>query len=265
MARRSRRPRAGSVRDVTPLHALAIFAAGIAAGTINTVVGSGTLITFPVLLGLGYAPVVANVSNTIGLVPGSASGAIGYRRELAGQRRRALPLATASLLGGVLGAALLLVLPASAFKAIVPAFIALALAMILLAPRLSGRLAARGRRARADAGPLATAGVFASGVYGGYFGAAQGIMLLSILGLAIDDELQRINALKVVLAGLVNFVAGVLFAFAAHVDWAVAALIAAGSVLGGVIGARQGRRLAPGALRLLILGVGVAAIVKLVS
>src|SRR5579884_2975777 len=104
-------------------HALGIFAAGIVAGTINTVVGSGTLFTFPVLLAFGYAPVVANVSNTVGLVPGSATGAFGYRRELTGQGRRMLPLALASLLGGIAGAVLLLVLPASAFKAIVPAFI----------------------------------------------------------------------------------------------------------------------------------------------
>src|SRR5215475_7796430 len=107
-----------------PLHALAIFAAGIAAGTINTVVGSGTLITFPVLLAFGYAPVTANVSNTIGLAPGSVSGAIGYRAELAGQRERAIRLGTMSVLGGVTGAVLLLVLPSSAFKEIVPVFIA---------------------------------------------------------------------------------------------------------------------------------------------
>jgi uncharacterized membrane protein YfcA len=250
---------------VAPLHALAIFAAGIAAGTINTVVGSGTLITFPVLLGLGYAPVVANVSNTIGLVPGSASGALGYRRELAGQRRRALSLAAASLSGGVAGAVALLVLPASAFKAIVPVFIVLALIGILISPRLSRWLAARGRPGRAKAGAAALAGVFASGVYGGYFGAAQGILLLSILGLALDEELQRVNALKVVLAGLVGLVAGVIFAIAAHVSWAAAGLIAAGSVPGGMIGARYGRLLPAPALRLVIIGVGIAAIVKLVA
>src|SRR5437588_7484248 len=109
------------------LHAVAIFVAGIAAGTINTVVGSGTLITFPALLAFGYAPVTANVSNTIGLVPGSVSGGVGYRRELSGQRDRTLPLALASALGGTAGAILLLTLPASAFKAIVPAFIVIAL------------------------------------------------------------------------------------------------------------------------------------------
>jgi uncharacterized protein len=250
---------------VSLLHALAIFGAGIAAGTINTVVGSGTLITFPVLLGFGYSPVVANVSNTIGLVPGSATGALGYRQELSGQRRRMIPLATASIVGGCVGAALLLSLPGSAFKAIVPVFIAVALLLIVAQPRLAKALEHRRRPAHANAGPLATVGVFASGVYGGYFGAAQGILLLSILGLAIDDDLQRINALKVVLAGLVNFVAAIIFVFAAHVAWGAAALIAVGSTIGGVLGARVGRRLPEGVLRAVIVVVGIVAIVRLLG
>jgi uncharacterized membrane protein YfcA len=245
-------------------HAVAIFGAGVAAGTINTVVGSGTLVTFPVLLTFGYAPVVANVSNTIGLVPGSASGAWGYRRELAGQRRRALPLVAASLAGGVTGSVLLLTLPASAFKAIVPAFIAVALVLILIQPRLARAMRVRRSSGGETAGAVATGSVFASGVYGGYFGAAQGILLLAILGLSIEDDLQRINALKVVLAGLVNLVAGVVFEFAAHVSWLPAVLIAVGSVLGGVLGARYGRRLPPVALRAIIVVVGVVAIVRLV-
>jgi uncharacterized protein len=258
-------PFAVFVRSVSPLHALAIFAAGIVAGTINTLVGSGTLVTFPVLLGFGYPPVVANVSNTIGLVPGSAAGAFGYRRELTGQRRRTIPLAAASALGAVVGAVLLLSLPASAFKAIVPAFIAIALVLIVLQPRLSRVLAARSLPARDHAGPLATLSVCASGVYGGYFGAAQGILLLAILGLSVDEDLQRINALKVVLAGLVNLVAGVIFVFAAHVAWLPAVLIAAGSIIGGTVGARYGRRLPPAALRAVIVVVGIAAIVRLLG
>ena len=244
-------------------HALAVFAAGIAAGTINTVVGSGTLITFPVLLSIGYAPVTANVSNTIGLVPGSVAGAIGYRRELSGQRSRALRIAAASALGGVAGAVLLLTLPASAFKAIVPVFIVIALAAIVFQNRINRALGGRARSGD-HAGPLALAGVFVTGIYGGYFGAAQGIMLLAILGLALDEQLQRINALKVVLAGLVNLISGLIFVFAAHVAWAPAGLIAGGSTLGGVVGARWGRRLNPAALRALIVVVGVTAIVRLV-
>ena len=248
---------------MTLLHAVAICLAGIAAGTINTVVGSGTLITFPALLAFGYAPVTANVSNTIGLVPGSLSGAVGYRQELRGQRRRTLPLAVASTLGGTSGAVLLLTLPAAAFRAIVPAFIAVALILIVVQPWLTRVIGGRRRRHDQAAGPAATVGVFLSGVYGGYFGAAQGILLLAILGLAIDDDLHRINALKVVLAGLVNLIAGIIFVVVAHVAWGAAALIAAGSILGGVIGARYGRRLSPPALRLLIVAVGMTAIVRL--
>ena len=250
---------------MSPLDALAIFLAGIVAGTINTVVGSGTLFTFPVLLALGYAPVVANVSNTIGLVPGSAAGAVGYRRELAGQGRRTMPLAVASILGGVAGAVLLLSLPASAFKSIVPIFIAIALVLIIAQPWLVRAIQARRLRPRERAGPLATLAVLASGVYGGYFGAAQGILLLAVLGLELDDDLQRINALKVVLAGLVNLVAGVVFVFVAHVAWLPALLIAVGSSLGGILGARHGRRMSAPVLRALIVVVGVAAIVRLVA
>ena len=250
---------------LTPLDAFAIFAAGIAAGTINTVVGSGTLFTFPVLLSVGYAPVTANVSNSIGLVPGSVTGAFGYRRELRGQERRAARLAVASGAGGITGAVLLLSLPASAFKEIVPVFIAIALVLIVAQPRLSRALEHRRRPAHANPGPFATLGVFATGVYGGYFGAAQGIMLISILGLAIDEDLQRINALKVVLAGLVNLIAGVVFVFAAHVAWLAALLIAIGATIGGVIGAHAGRRLPEAALRAVIVVVGIAAIVRLLA
>src|SRR5580693_1614204 len=231
---------------------LAIAFAGFAAGTINTMVGSGTLITFPVLLAFGYAPVAANVSNTVGLVPGSVSGAVGYRRELAGQREQALRLGSASVLGGITGAVLLLVLPASAFKAIVPVFIAIALVLIVLQPRLNRLLAQRAAHS-AHTGRVLLAALYATGVYGGYFGAAQGILLLGILGLALAQDLHRTNALKNVLAGSVNGVAGVYFIVVAHIDWGPAAIIAGSSILGAQIGARYGRRLPPTALRGLIV------------
>ncbi len=243
--------------------AIAILAAGMAAGTINTVVGSGTLITFPVLLAFGYAPVVANVSNNIGLVPGSVAGSVGYRRELAGQSARVLWLGRASLLGGASGAALLLALPADWFATIVPAFIAAALVLVVLQPRISRALAARQREPHEHGGRTALAGVFAAGLYGGYFGAAQGIMLLAILGVTLDQDLHRTNALKNVLAGLVNGIAALIFVFVAPVAWAPALLIAAGSIAGGFVGGRYGRRLPPAALRALILVVGIAAILKL--
>jgi uncharacterized membrane protein YfcA len=241
----------------------AIAIAGMAAGTINTVVGSGTLITFPVLLAFGYAPVTANVSNTIGLVPGSVSGAVGYRRELTGQGRRALRLGTMSVLGGLTGAVLLLVLPASAFETIVPAFIAAALVLTVMQPRLSRWLARREIDLEHPRSLFAPLAVYLTGVYGGYFGAAQGILLLAILGVALDQNLQRTNALKNVLAGLVNGVAGVYFIFAAHVDWGPAAIIAATSIVGAQLGARYGRRLPPRALRATIVAVGIFAIVRL--
>jgi uncharacterized protein len=243
----------------------AIAAAGMAAGAINTLVGSGTLITFPALLAFGYSPVTANVSNTIGLVPGSVAGAVGYRRELEGQRDRMLRFAVASVLGGITGAVLLLVLPDSVFDTIVPVFIAAALVSIVLQPRLERLVAEHRPPPDAEGTGMPRAGVYGAGVYGGYFGAAQGILLLAILGLALPDDLQRLNALKNVLAGIVNGVAGLVFIAAADVAWGPAAAIAAGSVLGAQLAARYGRRLSPGALRVVIVAVGIAAIVQLVA
>ncbi len=244
---------------------VSIAAAGLAAGTINTLVGSGTLITFPVLLAFGYAPVTANVSNTIGLVPGSVSGAFGYRQELSGQRSRALRLGVSSALGGITGAVLLLVLPASAFTAIAPVFIAIALVLTVLQPRINAWLVKREIEVRREGGALTAVAVYAAGVYGGYFGAAQGILLLGILGVALAQDLQRTNALKNVLAGLVNGVSGLYFAFAAHVEWAPAGIIACSSIVGAQLGARYGRRLEPRVLRAIIVVVGVLAIVRLLT
>ena len=243
--------------------AIAITAAGFGAGTVNTVVGSGTLITFPVLLAFGYAPVQANVSNTVGLVPGGVSGTHGYRAELEGQGRRSLVLGTASLGGAAIGATLLLTLPASSFKAIVPWLIGLAVVLIVVQPWLSAQVEKRRRRHRPHGGPWTVASLLAIGVYGGYFGAGQGILLLAVLGLALTDSIQRVNALKNVLATLTNLLAAVIFAVVADVDWRVALLIAVGSVVGGRVGAHVGRRLPPAAFRGAIIVVGIAAIVKL--
>lgn len=245
--------------------AVAVFLAGIAAGTINTVVGSGTLITFPTLLAVGVPAVTANVSNSVGLVPGSLSGAWGYRRELAGQRGRLLRLGLASLVGGTIGAVLLLVLPKSAFDQIVPVLIGLGVVLVIVGPRISRRVAAR---AEARGGlPDQGAGwvwpsVAGAGVYGGYFGAAQGVLLMAILGIGVDDTMQRHNATKNVLAAIVNGIAAVVFIVAAHVDWRAAGLIAAGSIIGGQIGAHVGRRLPSAVLRAVIVVVGVVALVS---
>jgi uncharacterized protein len=244
---------------MSPLDALAIFAAGLAAGTVNVIVGSGSLITFPTLLALGYPPVLANVSNNVGLVPGNISATVAYRRELVGQRRRLVQLGAASLVGGLIGAILLLGLPHSVFKAAVPILIALAAVLMALQPRMSALLERRGTR-RANGGVALTAGVLLTGIYGGYFGAAQGVILIALLAIFIDDDLQRLNGTKNALALTVNAVAGVFFVATTHVSWSVAGLIAAGSVIGGQVGGRYGRRLPAPALRwvVVVVGLGVA-------
>ncbi|MBF4163141.1 sulfite exporter TauE/SafE family protein [Nocardioides acrostichi] len=251
---------------MTPVEAVALLFAGAAAGGINTLVGSGTLITFPTLLAFGVPPVTANVSNNIGLLPGSLAGAWGYRRELVGQRTRAIRLAVASVIGGTTGAVLLLVLPSSAFDTIVPFLVLLGVVLVLAQPAISRRVAAR----RAERGVVGTGvpvwvwiSTAAAGVYGGYFGAAQGVILMGVLGIGIVEDLQRLNAVKNVLASVVNGVAAVVFVFVAHVDWPIAGIIALGSVVGGTLAARFGRRLPAVALRGLIAVVGLVAVTAL--
>jgi uncharacterized membrane protein YfcA len=252
-----------------------IALAGMGAGAINAVVGSGTLISFPVLLTVGYPPIVANVSNSIGLVPGSISGAYAYReqldgtlvyrgRQVSGWRllRRLLPL---SFLGAVAGAVLLFVLPARAFATIVPVLIALALVLVVIQPRLSKRLAEREGERTGGRGILVRIGLFFCGVYGGYFGAAQGVLTVGLMANLMDAPLQRINGLKNVMVAVVNLVAGVVFVFIGHIAWPAVLLLAVGSVIGGLIGARFGKRLPEPALRTIIVVVGLAAIVKLVA
>ncbi|GGN59436.1 UPF0721 transmembrane protein [Streptomyces kronopolitis] len=252
---------------MTIWEAVAVFAAGLGAGTINTIVGSGTLITFPVLLAFGLPPVTANVSNTLGLVPGSLSGAFGYRRELVGQRGRVLRFGLIALIGGLGGAILLLALPSKAFDTIVPALIAVALVLVIAQPRLAAALRARrernGTTAARDGGWALLLGLLLASAYGGYFGAAQGVLYLSLMGLLLSEDLQRVNALKNVLAAIVNGVAAVFFLFVAHFDWTAVALIAVGSTLGGQLGAKVGRRLPPTALRAVIVLVGLLAIAQL--
>ena len=250
---------------MTFLQGLLVVLAGMAAGTINVVVGSGTLITFPVLLAIGLPPVTANVSNAVGLFPGSFVGAYGYRSELTGQRDRVIRLGVAASLGALVGAVLLLVLPASAFATIVPILIVLALVLVLIGPRVSAWV---GRSSTAEPGrvtvPLMLL-IFACGVYGGYFGAAQSVLIMGIFGLMLHDTIQRQNGLKNIIAGMVNAVAALLFVFFRHVDWQAAGLIAAGAIVGGVIGARVGKRLSPTVLRAVIVVIGVAALVKLLA
>jgi uncharacterized protein len=249
---------------MSALEALAIVGVGLAAGTINTIVGSGSLITFPTLLAFGFSPVVANVSNTVGLVPGSLSGSIAYRSELHGQRPRLLVLGSASVAGGTTGAVLLLALPGSVFRHVVPVLILVACVLVALQPRLSARVARRQDRA-AHGGPMLFVSVFLTGVYGGYFGAAQGVILLSLLGIFLSDHLQRLNATKNVLALVVNAVAGIIFIAFSHVAWEVAGLLAVGSVVGGQVGGTVGRRLPAPLLRAVIIVVGLIAAIALLA
>jgi uncharacterized protein len=296
---------------VGPAEAVAIFGAGMAAGAINAIVGSGSLITFPTLLAFGFPPVVANVSNNVGLVPGNVSGAWGYRRELAGQRSRLMRLGLFSVAGSLAGAIALLSLPSGSFQGIVSVLILIACVLVLVQPRLNSRLAARrqrqaeaaGARARAAAGarsriantagggaeagtaaaddasaqdpaqagngaettsPVLAGGVFGAAVYGGYFGAAQGVLVIGLLGSFLDEPLQRVNAAKNVLVALVNGTAAIVYIIFAHVAWLVVVLIAAGSTVGGLIGARYGRRLPPFALRLFVVAIGIVSVIKLI-
>ena len=248
---------------MTPFEASAILCAGLAAGTINTIVGSGSLITFPLLLAFGYAPLDANVSNTVGLVPGSISGAIGYRRELAGQQSRAVRLGIVSGAGGLTGAILLRAFP-GAFAAIVPALIFVALVLVAAGPRLSKALAQHRHAEAHKSWPLALT-LFGTAIYGGYVGAGQGIIMIALLTIFLPDDLQRLNGLKNVLAVLINGVAAIVFVLVTPVHWDVAVLIAIGSIVGGQVGARVGRRLPAPLLRLAIICVGLLAEIRLLA
>lgn len=246
---------------MTPIEVVAILAAGLAAGTINTIVGSGSLITFPTLLAFGFAPYDANVSNTVGLVPGSLSGSLGYRRELQGQAPRAFRLGIVAAAGGLTGALLLRTFP-GAFSAIVPILIGIALVLVAVGPRLSRALADH-RHADAHRSWPLSLGLYGSAIYGGYFGAGQGIIMIALLTIFLPDDIQRLNGLKNVLAVVVNGVAAIIFVLIAPVHWDVALLIAIGSIVGGQIGARIGRRLPAPLLRGAIICVGLVAEARL--
>jgi uncharacterized membrane protein YfcA len=244
--------------------AVAVAIAGLLAGAINAAVGSGTLITFPTLLMVGFPPVVANVSSGLGLVPGSVAGAWSYRREIrpvAGTVRRLVPV---SACGAVLGALLLLRLPAGVFDAAVPVLIVVALVLVIAGPRLGSRMGS------ASLGPLPSrrwalivVGVLATAVYGGYFGAAQGVLLVGLLGPLVPWELQQINGVKNALSGVVNLLAALTFVLIdpAQVSWLAVTLVGAGSAVGGMLGGNVARRLSPWVLRGVIVAVGLLALV----
>lgn len=245
-----------------------IIVAGLAAGTINTVVGSGTLITFPTLLFLGYPPVAANISNSLGLSFSGLTASRGFKEELRGSGpllRQMLPL---QLLGSVLGALLLLVLPPEAFRRIVPVLIVIAALLVIFGQRINRWVGGHHLE-----GPLTGShriallvGTLVTGMYGGYFGAAQGVLLMGLMSALTALPLVRLNAIKNVLGPAANFVAAIVFVIVAwgQVRWLVALLLAVGALGGGWIGARIGRRLSPAALRTFIVLVSIVAVVKLV-
>ncbi len=240
-----------------------LFLAGTAAGTINTVVGSGSLITFPTLLAFGYTPITANMTNNMGVLPGAISGAFAYRRELRDQWPRVIKLSLFSLFGGLGGALLLLRLPPAAFKAIVPVLILLACLLVILQPWLRKRTAhLQVKSRRSDI--IRTGGVFLTGLYGGYFGAAQGVLLMALLGMVIDEGIQRLNAMKNVLAAVANGSAALVFIVRGGINWEAAGIIAVGAIIGAQLGARIGRRLPPRVYRAVIVIVGLTAFFKLV-
>lgn len=241
-----------------------LFLAGIAAGTINTVVGSGSLVTFPALLAFGYPPLIANMTNNLGVLPGAMSGAFAYRKELRTQWSHVVRLAALSLVGGLGGALLLFILPAQAFKKIVPVLIILALVLVVLQPWLRKKVAQREATTRRSV-VLRDSAIFMTGLYGGYFGAAQGIILISILGAMIDETIQKLNSIKIMLALSANTAAAVIFIFRGGIYWPAAGVIAAGSLIGGQLGATIGRRLPAPIYRAVIVLVGLVAIVKLLS
>lgn len=248
------------------VEAFVIVLAGMGAGTINTIVGSGTLITFPTLLFFGYPPVSANVSNSLGLVAGGMSGAWGYRKELVTSRTMLMKLAPVSLVGSVIGAVLLLVLPESAFEAIVPVLIALALLLVVAGPRLNRWAAGQHTHTMSRGRWIALlVGILVAGMYGGYFGAAQGVLLIGLMSVLLPQGIQELNGIKNVLGLVVNLVAALTFLVVqpSQINWTVAGLIAVGSLMGGFIGARIGRAMPAWLLRAVIVVIGVVAIVVL--
>ncbi|NMO04523.1 sulfite exporter TauE/SafE family protein [Gordonia sp. TBRC 11910] len=252
--------------------------AGVAAGAINAVVGSGTLITFPTLVAFGIPPVSATMSNAIGLVAGGVSGTWGYRRELSGQWPQLKWQIPASFLGALLGCFLLMHLPEKVFESVVPVLLVGALILVVAQPAIGRWAAARVGVAedspRLDAALLTPGRIvalavatFAVGVYGGYFTAAQGILLVGVMGVIVPGDLQRMNAAKNLLSLIVNVVAALTYTFVAvdRINWVVAGLIAIGSLAGGVVGARYGRRLTPTVLRAVIVVVGLIGLWRLMT
>jgi uncharacterized membrane protein YfcA len=250
--------------SLTGLHVLVLVLAGLGAGIINGVAGGGTLISFPVLLALGYPALTANVTNTVGIWPGYAGGAAGFRHEISGQRERLVELTPVALAGGVAGAILLLTTPSATFKSLAPWLVLGASILFAVQPLLRRALAGSSDVPRTRP-LLLVGGTVVASIYGGYFGAGLGVMLLAILGLALPDSIVRTSGLRTALSILVNGVAAVVFLIHGGLAWEAVGLLAAGSLVGGWIGARVAKAIPAIALRVVVIGVGLATAIKLLA
>ena len=242
--------------------ALLVVGAGFLGGGVNALAGGGTLLTYPALLAAGLPPVLANTTSSVGLLTGYAGGSLAYRRELEGQRSRATRLIASAVVGAVVGAVLLLSVDAGAFEVVVPYLVLLACGLLACQPRLASWLRSRGT---AGEHPLWVAQVLigAGAVYGTFFGAGLGVVMLAVLGLLVADDLQRLNALKGVLSLVINAVGALLFVVTGHVRWSAAALLALGAFAGATLGVALARRLPPNGIRAGVVVAGVAVAVVL--
>ncbi len=252
---------------MTGAEQLAVVAAGLGAGVLTSTVGVASLLSFPVLVAVGLPPVVANASNTVGMTPAGISGSFGYRRELKEHPKVTAAVVATCMIGSVVGATLLLALPPGVFEAVVPWLILFTCVLVGAQPRISSWLRQRdgadSAQQRTTMSPITTFFAVLTGVYGGYFGAGSGVMMLAVLGLGLDIELRITNALKTLAVLAANVVAAVIFIFAADLNWAAVGLLAVGSVVGGYVGAHIGRRLPPALFRSLIVLFGVTASVMM--
>ncbi len=249
------------------LEQLAVLVAGLGAGVLTSTVGVASLLSFPVLLAVGLPPVVANASNTVGMTPAALSGSFGYRAELREHPRVTAAVMVTCAVGAVGGAVLLLALPPGVFEAVVPWLILLTCLLVGAQPWISARVRARLGPDAPDRTVMSPVTLFfagLTGLYGGYFGAGSGVMMMAVLGLGLDIELRVVNALKTLAVLAANVVAGLIFLAVADLDWSAIGLLAAGSVVGGYVGAHIGRRLPAPVLRGLVVLVGVTAAVIMV-
>ena len=243
-------------------HVVLIVLAGVGAGIFNGVAGGGSLISFPILLALGYPALTANITNTVGIWPGYLASAAGYRREIGDQSHRLARLTPVALAGGVAGALLLLTTSPATFDDVVPWLVLGAAALFAAQPALR-RVLDRGSAHPRTRPVLLVAGVFAASVYGGYFGAAMGVMFLAVLGLALPLSIAHTSGLRAVLSMIVNGVAAVVFLVHGGLAWEAVGLLAAGSLVGGYVGARVALALPAPALRVIVVVIGVGTAVKL--